>query len=339
MPDYLKTLEQHAREDTQAGGRRPAFTGRAHRPLQALSQDRGTTHPAHATAPAPVAWKSPATARRSSTPCSSSILEASLKARGKDGVALAHRAGGHRRLRPRHCSIRARTSTCCSSCHARPTNCPKPLQELVQDVLYLLWDVGFKVGHACRSIVECIEQAKLDQENKTSLMDARLITGDADLFEQFQTRFAKECIDKGQAGVLRTAPPGSAHPPREILPHRFPAGTQRQGKLRRHARLSQHPVGRAGENRQRQARGSGGEANCSPPPPAARSRRPTISCTASATSSTTTPARAPTSSRSSSRAWSPPPSTTRSATSCAAPRPSCGITTATPGISISTPPR
>jgi [protein-PII] uridylyltransferase len=75
---------------------------------------------------------------------------------------------------------------------------PKPLQELVQDVLYLLWDVGFKVGHACRSIVECIQQAKLDQENKTALMDARLISGNTELFEQFQTRFAKECINKGQ---------------------------------------------------------------------------------------------------------------------------------------------
>ena len=77
-------------------------------------------------------------------------------------------------------------------------NAPQPLQDVVQDVLYLLWDVGFKVGHACRSIAECMEQAKIDQENKTSLMDARLITGDAALFLNFQTRFAKECIDKGQ---------------------------------------------------------------------------------------------------------------------------------------------
>ncbi len=81
-------------------------------------------------------------------------------------------------------------------------NLPQPLQDLVQDVLYLLWDVGFKVGHACRSIAECIEQAKLDQENKTSLMDARLITGDAVLFKKFEVRFAKECIDKGHAAFF-----------------------------------------------------------------------------------------------------------------------------------------
>jgi [protein-PII] uridylyltransferase len=78
------------------------------------------------------------------------------------------------------------------------TKLPEPLRELVQEILYLLWDVGFKVGHACRSITECIEQAKADQENKTALMDARLIAGDNTLFEQFKLRFDKECIRKGQ---------------------------------------------------------------------------------------------------------------------------------------------
>ncbi len=82
------------------------------------------------------------------------------------------------------------------------TKLPLPLQELVQDLLYLLWDVGFKVGHACRSIPECIEEAKRDPENKTSLMDARLIAGDADLFGQFQKRFQKDCIAKGHAGFF-----------------------------------------------------------------------------------------------------------------------------------------
>jgi [protein-PII] uridylyltransferase len=82
------------------------------------------------------------------------------------------------------------------------TKLPKPLQELVQDVLYLLWDVGFKVGHACRSIAECIEQARLNHENKTSLMDARLIAGDAALFRKFESTFARECIDKGKAAFF-----------------------------------------------------------------------------------------------------------------------------------------
>jgi [protein-PII] uridylyltransferase len=75
---------------------------------------------------------------------------------------------------------------------------PLPLQEFIQNLLYVLWDVGFKIGHVCRSVAECIEEAKADQQNKTSLMDSRLVAGDLALFSQFQNRFAKECIRKGQ---------------------------------------------------------------------------------------------------------------------------------------------
>ena len=82
------------------------------------------------------------------------------------------------------------------------TKLPPPLQEFIQNLLYLLWDVGFKVGHACRSINECIEEARADQENKTALMDARLIAGDAELFGQFQEKFSKECIHKGQVAFF-----------------------------------------------------------------------------------------------------------------------------------------
>ena len=57
------------------------------------------------------------------------------------------------------------------------TKLPKHVQQLVQRVLYVLWDMGFKVGQSCRSIVECVEQARLDQQNFTSLMDTRLISG------------------------------------------------------------------------------------------------------------------------------------------------------------------
>jgi [protein-PII] uridylyltransferase len=126
----------------------------------------------------------------------SSILKASIRAR-KEGVSLPIAlvaTGGYGRG-----MLNPRSDIDLLFLLPRASNkLPKPLQELVQDVLYLLWDVGFKVGHACRSIVECVEQAKLDQENKTALMDARLIAGDQELFGQFQTRFAKDCIDKGK---------------------------------------------------------------------------------------------------------------------------------------------
>ena len=75
---------------------------------------------------------------------------------------------------------------------------PEDLTSLIQEILYLLWDVGFKVGHACRSVTECLEQAKADQENKTALIEARLLAGDKKLFSEFQERLDKDCFAKGQ---------------------------------------------------------------------------------------------------------------------------------------------
>ena len=75
---------------------------------------------------------------------------------------------------------------------------PKSISTIIEEVLYILWDAGFKVGHACRSIAECISEARKDQISKTALMDARLIIGNQTLFNTFTKRFDKECIRKGQ---------------------------------------------------------------------------------------------------------------------------------------------
>jgi [protein-PII] uridylyltransferase len=60
---------------------------------------------------------------------------------------------------------------------------PEPL---VRSVLYPLWDAGLKVGHAVRTVAEN-RQAGSDLETLTSLLSARLVTGDAELFEKLIT--------------------------------------------------------------------------------------------------------------------------------------------------------
>lgn len=69
---------------------------------------------------------------------------------------------------------------------------------LVQFVLYTLWDMGLKVGHARRSITETLELAEKDIGTHTALLDARLVCGNRKLFEQFQTRFREELIEPTQ---------------------------------------------------------------------------------------------------------------------------------------------
>ena len=68
----------------------------------------------------------------------------------------------------------------------------------VEFSLYLLWDLGLKVGHATRSVPECIAEAERDVTVRTSMIDARHLAGDAGLFAAFSDRFAAAC-------ALRTA--------------------------------------------------------------------------------------------------------------------------------------
>lgn len=79
---------------------------------------------------------------------------------------------------------------------------PKSISKTIEEILYILWDAGFKVGHACRSIDECVSEARKDQQSKTALMDARYIVGDKKLYKTFTKRFDKVCVKKGQEAFL-----------------------------------------------------------------------------------------------------------------------------------------
>jgi len=68
----------------------------------------------------------------------------------------------------------------------------------VESILYQLWDLGLKLGHATRSVNECISEGKKDQQTKTALMDARKIVGVDKLVDILRSRFNKECISKNQ---------------------------------------------------------------------------------------------------------------------------------------------
>lgn len=69
-------------------------------------------------------------------------------------------------------------------------------RKLVESILYPLFDLGFKVGHASRSINECITEARRDPITRTSLFDHRKISGNDDLSKEFSQTFRQECIVK-----------------------------------------------------------------------------------------------------------------------------------------------
>jgi [protein-PII] uridylyltransferase len=69
------------------------------------------------------------------------------------------------------------------------------LTALNDGLLYTLWDIGLKVGHSVRTIEDCVKVANSDMQSKTSLIEARLITGDQALFEKFQKTVLSKCVE------------------------------------------------------------------------------------------------------------------------------------------------
>ena len=66
--------------------------------------------------------------------------------------------------------------------------------KVIGDFLLFLYDLNFKVGHASRSVGETIRLANGDNETKTTLIEARLVAGKSEAFNELKKRFDKECM-------------------------------------------------------------------------------------------------------------------------------------------------
>ncbi len=67
-------------------------------------------------------------------------------------------------------------------------------ESVAETMLYFLWDLGLKVGHATRSVEDCIRESKGDLTIRTALLEARLIAGDMGLFHELMSRFDREVV-------------------------------------------------------------------------------------------------------------------------------------------------
>ena len=66
-------------------------------------------------------------------------------------------------------------------------------------LLYMLWDCGLKVGHATRTIDDCVRQARADVTIATAMLEARPLWGDLVLMDEFHTAFWQEVVHKSNA--------------------------------------------------------------------------------------------------------------------------------------------
>ncbi|MHA6719632.1 [protein-PII] uridylyltransferase [Sphingomonas sp. RS6] len=65
-------------------------------------------------------------------------------------------------------------------------------EQVIESILYSLWDMRLKVGHSSRSLDEMVRQAKADVTVCTALVEARYVWGDTDLYEEAARRFHAE---------------------------------------------------------------------------------------------------------------------------------------------------
>ena len=68
------------------------------------------------------------------------------------------------------------------------------IEEMAEQILYLLWDIGFKVGHSTRSMKEALAQANHDMLTKTAMLESRFLAGDRVLAREFRNQFRTKCV-------------------------------------------------------------------------------------------------------------------------------------------------
>ncbi len=75
-------------------------------------------------------------------------------------------------------------------------------EQVIESMLYVLWDLGLKIGHSSRSIDETIRMAKADLTIRTALLEARFIWGDRATFDEARKRFMDQVMrETGRAFV------------------------------------------------------------------------------------------------------------------------------------------
>ncbi|WP_375291688.1 [protein-PII] uridylyltransferase [Qipengyuania sp.] len=67
-------------------------------------------------------------------------------------------------------------------------------EQVVEAMLYLLWDLGLQVGHSTRTLDEMVRMAKADLTIRTALLEGRYIWGDEALYEEGGRRFREEVV-------------------------------------------------------------------------------------------------------------------------------------------------
>lgn len=79
---------------------------------------------------------------------------------------------------------------------------PKFQEVFTERILYMLWDLGFKVGHSTRTIKQTMEEAKADVQSKNAMLESRLVAGSKNLFQVFEQAYKNFCNKNAHQYIL-----------------------------------------------------------------------------------------------------------------------------------------
>ena len=79
---------------------------------------------------------------------------------------------------------------------------PAEAENLIQEIIYPLWDIGLDVGYATRSVKECLSLAGKDFEVLTPLLDARFICGWSLIYSDLRDQMREKIIRKKSRTII-----------------------------------------------------------------------------------------------------------------------------------------
>jgi [protein-PII] uridylyltransferase len=79
---------------------------------------------------------------------------------------------------------------------------PAQAEKLIQEIVYPLWDIGFDVGYATRSLKECLALASIDFEVFTPILDARFICGWSLVYSELLDQLRQKLIRKKSRTII-----------------------------------------------------------------------------------------------------------------------------------------
>ena len=76
-------------------------------------------------------------------------------------------------------------------------------EQVIEAMLYILWDLGLKIGQSSRSLDETVKMAQDDLTIRTALLESRFIWGDREVYEEASARFWAEVVAKTAPEFVR----------------------------------------------------------------------------------------------------------------------------------------